>query len=1357
MHSDVAEGHSGAEIATPKLELGGAGARRDGDDGARVGVAAGAGVGEGAGGGGIVEGVRLYRRRGSLARLNVGPFVALYGAAVAVAVSLLMGYYGGDGAAAVAVVGGEGAGNGSDAASVELGNYEGEGEVEGGNASGVPDYGTNLSDIANGTTSDEVKIAGGYLPVEVIISLSPIIAVMLLHAGFHLAMYWSVRIRCWIAYTPIKLPQPSAELMGAKVPSLSSLGVTHVKVDPVIHKGLVELCPIVHVSPDSSAPIPRLSEFPFSCETEDPGDWSCYFVYQKTKFYFHPRLCTFQALRQPIDLPVGTYLSHPGHTSQSHLAAATEKHGKNHFDFPVRGFFELYKEQALAPFFVFQVFCVGLWCLDEYPQYALFMLVLLMVFEATVVKSRMRNLATLRDMVNKPPQNLNTLRFGKWTPISSDQLIPGDIISVVRGSTKAPFVMPCDAVILSGSCVLNEAMLTGESTPHLKESINTLPPATPLSLVHHKQHILFGGTTVVQHMGPPQKHQSTASFSRPVDGGCVACVLRTGFETSQGSLMRTILYGCERVTVDTGGSALIFIAFLLVFAIAAAGYVLHKGLEENRNRYKLLLNCTLILTSVVPPELPMELSLAVNTSLLALKRLGVFCTEPFRIPFAGAVDVCCFDKTGTLTSDELVFQGVVGCCKGKHPEPKKGEDNLEAKKEVEDTNENIDGGLLTPPNEMGFPSLYVLAGCHSLVRVEKQIVGDPLEVAALSGIGWSVKNDVATPLPEKKSHISGVSVTVTHRFPFTSQLKRMSTIITVEDKSGHHHQQSTWVVSKGAPEVMKLLFVPETLPPNYDNLYRYHARQGTRVLALGYHKISSNSGIGQTSLSSARETIETGFEFAGFALFACSLKPHTRSTITKLRKSSHKVVMITGDSTLTSCYVAHDVGIARHTILVLTRQEGSGELEWVSVDEIVRIPATPEALKNVGKGKYNLCVSGETFTAFSDTPHLRLLLPRVRVFARVSPEQKEAAITMLNALGTVTLMCGDGVNDVGGLKQAHVGVALLAPSTQTQKAATSSPTAATQSPNTSPQSSHRTSTKKLNTPASPTLTPAERYRQQLMAEIAEADAPLVQLGDASIASPFTCKSTSVSPVCHIVKQGRCTLVTTLQMYKILAMNCLISAYTLSVLYIDGVKLGDFQAMVIGMLIAFCFLFISRSQPLEELSKQRPIKTLFHPVIPVSVFLQFVVHFVCLVLSLHIARASTITFPWDTAPVEPGVIPPHPSPDSVFQPNLVNTAVFLVSCAMQLATFAVNYEGHPFMQSLTENKGLLFCLAALGGITIFSALELSPDWNKYFQLVPLPTPAHRWSLVCIMLSDCIFSFLADWLARLIFTRNNTRLN
>eukprot|EP00256_Glycine_max_P059123 XP_014627521.1 probable manganese-transporting ATPase PDR2 [Glycine max] len=235
---------------------------------------------------------------------------------------------------------------------------------------------------------------------------------------------------------------------------------------------------------------------------------------------------------------------------------------------------------------------------------------MLFMFESTMAKSRLKTLTELR-RVRVDSQILMVHRYGKWVKLSGTELLPEDVVSIGRssGQNGEEKSVPADMLLLAGSVIVNEAILTGESTPQWKISIAGRGMEETLSARQDKNHVLFGGTKILQHT--PDK-----SFPlKTPDGGCLVVILRTGFETSQGKLMRTILFSTERVTANSWESGF-FILFLVVFALIAAGYVLVKGLEDpTRSKYKLILSCSLIVTSVIPPELPMELSIADQSTL----------------------------------------------------------------------------------------------------------------------------------------------------------------------------------------------------------------------------------------------------------------------------------------------------------------------------------------------------------------------------------------------------------------------------------------------------------------------------------------------------------------------------------------------------------------------------------------------------------------------------------------------------------------------------------------------------------------------------------------------------------------------
>ncbi|KAF7789236.1 hypothetical protein EIP86_000177 [Pleurotus ostreatoroseus] len=912
------------------------------------------------------------------------------------------------------------------------------------------------------------------------------------------------------------------------------------------------------------------------------------------------------------------------------------------------------------------------------------------------------------------PYPIQCKRGGKWATIQSDELLPGDIVSIVRQQSETN--VPADVLLVHGTCIVNEAMLSGESTPLLKESIELLDGSEKLDVdTTHKNSVLFSGTKILQ----------ARSGGDTPDGGCLGVVVRTGFGTAQGQLVRTMIFSTERVSANNAESFL-FIGFLLIFAIAASWYVWVKGIERGLKKSKLLLDCVLIVTSVVPPELPMELSLAVNASLVALSKFAIFCTEPFRIPHAGRVDVCCFDKTGTITAENLVLEGVAGVDSSDHMK-------------------------LADVKEVSRETTLCLAAAHALVRLDDgTIVGDPMEKTTLDALKWQLnKGDVVTASDSSAPHHT--TLHVRRRFQFSSALKRMSTICSLNN--GKHI-----VAVKGAPETIKGML--ENVPDSYEATFKHYTRRGSRVLALGYREMENMNTDKINKIT--RDQVEISLTFVGFLVFHCPLKADAVDTLKMLVDSSHRCIMITGDNPLTAVHVARDVEIVDRDVLILDVKDSAGsqsDLVWRTVDESKVIPVDPaEPLDMSLLAEYDICMTGAAVKQFESRPAWDVLVEHTWVYARVSPSQKEHILTTLKSLGYTTLMAGDGTNDVGALKQAHIGVALLDGTPEDlQKIAEHQKMERIKKVYESQlKLSARFNQAPPPVPAAiahlyPNVVEAQqRAAQELqtarkrnpmekfdlasitdrLAEMEDEDeVPKIKLGDASCAAPFTSKLSNVSAIAHIIRQGRCTLVATIQMYKILALNCLITAYSLSVQYLDGIKFGDYQVTITGMLMSVCFLCISRAKPVEKLSRERPLGNIFNFYVLLSVLLQFALHIVSLVYITQLSRTYE----------DRGVI----DLEAKFEPNLLNTAIYLLSLSQQVSTFAINFQGRPFREGIRENSALYWGLVGASAVAFSGSTDFMPELNRWLQIVEMDG-AFKFKLTSTMIID----FAGCWMIEVV---------
>jgi len=184
---------------------------------------------------------------------------------------------------------------------------------------------------------------------------------------------------------------------------------------------------------------------------------------------------------------------------------------------------------------------------------------------------------------------------------------------------------------------------------------------------------------------------------------------------------------------------------------------------------------------------------------------------------------------------------------------------------------------------------------------------------------------------------------------------------------------------------------------------------------------------------------------------------------------------------------------------------------------------------------------------------------------------------------------------------------------------------------------------------------------------------------------------------------------------------------MSALYLRGLKQGDMQMTASGLISAGLFFFLSQAKPLQNLSPEKPPSSVFNRSVMASVAGQFMVHLACLVATLALSERYITEED------------PTMSADGKFQPNTVNSAVFLLSAVMQVNNFVVNYRGHPFTQSIQENTPLWRSVQIIyASLLVIAGGQLEP-LNDLLQMAPFPSSEFQASIIAVLVANFLLCY------------------
>lgn len=283
-----------------------------------------------------------------------------------------------------------------------------------------------------------------------------------------------------------------------------------------------------------------------------------------------------------------------------------------------------------------------------------------------------RSMNALKKMASVPSK---VYRDGKLSEISSEEIVPGDILFVEAGD-----MITADARIISATQLsINEASLTGEAMP-VEKTASELSEDVSLA---DRTNMLHKGTFVT-------------------NGNTTALVVATGMQTELGKIAH-LVQGADQSATPLEMKLQVFSRKLIYITVALVVLIFIVGMFTHGDYVELLETAIALAVAAIPEGLPIVATLALAQGMMKMAKHNVIVKKLSAVETLGGTTVICTDKTGTLTQNKIEVTDVITT-----------EENAEKNKQI-------------------MQHIAVLCNTASIQISENEIkeIGDPLETGLL--------------------------------------------------------------------------------------------------------------------------------------------------------------------------------------------------------------------------------------------------------------------------------------------------------------------------------------------------------------------------------------------------------------------------------------------------------------------------------------------------------------------------------------------------------------------------------------------------------------------------------------------------